>query len=64
MEVLRCSCLCARKELESSFHDCGGPVKLVQARLCARKDLESSFHQCGGPVERYKKAVLTTVEVL
>ena len=26
-----------RKELQSSFHHCGGPVWLVQACLCAGK---------------------------
>ena len=29
------ACLSARKELESSLHHCGGPVRLVQAGLCA-----------------------------
>ena len=32
------ACLCARKDLESSFHHCAGPVKLVQACLRARKN--------------------------
>ena len=31
------SCLSVRKELESSFHHCEGPVRLVQAGLCAGK---------------------------
>ena len=39
-----------RKDLESGFHQCAGPVKLVQACLSTRKDRESSFHHCGGPV--------------
>ena len=43
------ACLCARKDLESSFHRCGGPVKLVQACLRARK---------------IDKAVFSTVQVL
>ena len=30
-------CLSARKDLESSFHHCGGPVKLVEALFSARK---------------------------
>ena len=30
-------CLKARKDLEISFHHCGGPVRLVQACLCAGK---------------------------
>ena len=42
--------LCARKDLESNFHHCGGPVKLVQACLYTRKDLESSLHHSWGPV--------------
>ena len=46
------ACLGARKDLESSFHHCGGPVKLVQAcLLSARKDPESSLHRCCGPVK-------------
>ena len=40
--------LITRKELESSFHHCGGAVKLGQACLRDMKDLESSFHHCGG----------------
>ena len=31
------ACLNARKDLESIFNLCGGPVKLVQACLCAGK---------------------------
>ena len=45
-------CLTARNNRESSFHHCGGPVKLVQACLRARKSLESSFHRYGGPAAR------------
>ena len=30
------ACLRVRKYPESSFHQCGGPVKLVQACVCAR----------------------------
>ena len=44
------TCLCARKDRESSFHRCGGPVKLAEDCLSARKNLESSFHHCGGAV--------------
>ena len=43
--------LSVRKDLESSFHHCGSPVKLVQAGLRARKSIESSFHRCVGPVK-------------
>ena len=42
-------CLRARKDLELSFHHCGGVVKLVQACLCA---------------ERTYKVVLPAEEVL
>ena len=45
------ACLCARKDLESSFHHCAGPVKIVQACLCARKVLESGFHHCTAPAK-------------
>ena len=31
------ACLSAREDRESSFHRCGGPVKLVQACLCGGK---------------------------
>ena len=41
----------ASKDLESIFHHCGGPVKLVHSCFSARKDLESGFHRCGGPVK-------------
>ena len=40
--------LSARKDVESSFHSCGRPVKFVQA---SKNDLESSFHHCGAPVK-------------
>ena len=33
----------ARKDLESSFHHCGGPVKLVQAYFCAGKTIIIPF---------------------
>ena len=39
-----------KKDLESSFHHCGGPVRLEEACLSVRKELESSFHHCGSPV--------------
>ena len=31
------ACLSARKDRESSFQDCGSPVRFVQAYLCAGK---------------------------
>ena len=36
MNVVEAS-LSVRKDLESSFHHCGNPVKLVQASVCAEK---------------------------
>ena len=36
MKVVQAS-LSVRKDLESSFHHCGSPVKLVQAFVCAEK---------------------------
>ena len=41
------ACLCARKDRESSFNHCGGPVQVAEACLNARKYRESSFHHCG-----------------
>ena len=38
------ACLSARKDGESSFHLCGGPVQLVQASLCAGNILQRRFH--------------------
>ena len=35
-------------ELQSIFHLCGCPVKVVHASLGVRKDAENSFHHCGG----------------
>ena len=40
-----------KRPIESSFHHCGGPVKIVQACSCARKVLESGFHHCTAPVK-------------
>ena len=36
--------LSARNHLEGRLHGCGGPVKLVQARISARKD-EFMYHE-------------------
>ena len=38
------ACFSARKDLESSFNNCGGPVKLVQACLCAGKTIIIPFY--------------------
>ena len=43
MKLMQVS-LSARKDLESSLHVCGGPVKLVQARISARKD-QFMYHE-------------------
>ena len=65
--------LSTRRHRESSFHHCGGPVKLVEAWLCARRHLETSFHHCCGSVKlgkpiyvpgKIERAVFTTVVVL
>ena len=49
--------LSVRKDVESSFHHCGCPVKLVQDYLGTRTELESSFHYCGGPVKPVQACV-------
>ena len=38
------TCLSIRRDLESSFHHCGGPVWLVPTSLGARKELERAYH--------------------
>ena len=45
------ACLSAEKDGQSSFHCCGGLLKLVQAYLRNRKDRESSFGHCVGAVK-------------
>ena len=67
------ACLCARKDVESSLHHCGCPVKLEQACLCAENTLNAvlnteevllnTFSPGSVPV-KMEKAVFTTVEVL
>ena len=49
--------LSTRRHRESSFHHCGGPVKLLEAWLCTRRHLESSFH----PLWRFCKRVQVIV---
>ena len=39
------ACLNARKDVESSFHHGGGPVKLVQAYFCAENTLQRRFNR-------------------
>ena len=45
------ACFCDSEDQESSFHDCGGPVRLVQACLCAGKTWQSSVNLRGGAVK-------------
>ena len=40
-------CLTARNDRESTFHRCGGHVKLVQASLSARESRDISFYHSG-----------------
>ena len=40
-------CLCASTDQESSFHHCGGPVKLVQACQCVENTLQRRFNGRG-----------------
>ena len=49
-------CLSASKGRESSFHHCGGPVKLVQACLCAGNTLQRRFNRRGGAVKHVRAA--------
>ena len=37
------ACLSVRKDGESSFHNCGGPVNLVQAYLCVGNTIQRRF---------------------
>ena len=43
--------LCATKDLQSSFHHCGGPVKLIQACLSAGNVGHRRFNRRGGAVK-------------
>ena len=45
------ACLSASKDRESSFHHCGGPVKLVQASLCVEKTLQRRLNRRGVAVK-------------
>ena len=45
------SCLRASKGGESSFHYCGGPVKLVQASLWAVNTLQRHLNRRGGAIK-------------
>ena len=58
MKLLQ-ACLRVKKELQGSFHHCGGPVMLVQACLLVGKTWESRFHRRGG-VKKHVEACLST----
>ena len=67
------TCLSARKDGESSFHNCGGPVKLVQACLCMGSTIHRRFNRQRGAVKHLQacgsankdgETVFTTEEVL
>ena len=45
------ACLSARKNGESSFHKCGGPVKLEETCLYAGNTLQRRFSRRGGALE-------------
>ena len=45
------ACLSVRKDLECSFHHCGGPMKLINANLCVTSDPKNIFHHCGSHVK-------------
>ena len=42
--------LSARKEIESSFHNCGGLVKLVKISSCVGSTIQRRFHRRRGAV--------------
>ena len=60
----------SRKDVESRFHHCGSPVKLVQACSYARNTIQRRFHrrrghvQACGSANEDGKTVFTTEEVL
>ena len=67
------SCLSAMDARESTFHNCRGTVRLVQACSCARKNSSRRFNLLGGAweqlqsclvPEKIEKAVSTAVEAL
>ena len=58
MKVLQ-TCLCDRKDLESSFHHCAGPVKPVSASLSAGNVCSCRLH-CREGVVKQVQACLST----
>ena len=51
------ACFTTREDRESSFHHCGSPVRLVQARLCAGKTRQSRFILRGGDVKQVQSCL-------
>ena len=51
------ACLSAKKDGESSFLHCGGPVKLVQTCLCAGNNIQRRFHRRGSAVEHVQASL-------
>ena len=57
------ACLSARKHIESSFHNCGSPVKLVQVCLCAGNTLQRRFNRRRGAVKHVQACLSATKDV-
>ena len=57
------ACLSARKDVESSFHNCGSPVKLVQACLCAGNTLQRRFNRRRGAVKHVQACLSATKDL-
>ena len=55
--------LSASKHVESSFHHCGSPVKLVQACLFARNTLQRRFNHRRGAVEHVQTCLSARKDV-
>ena len=55
----RASLLSVRKELECSFHHCGGPMKLMQACLCVGMTLQSRVNRRAGDVKHVQPCLST-----
>ena len=59
------ACLSAKEDRESSFHDCGGTVRLEKACLCAGNTSQIRFNLLGCAVmhaevpEKVEKVVFT-----
>ena len=49
--------LSARKDGESSFLQCGSPVKLVQASLCVGSTVQRRFHRREGAARKVQDSL-------